>query len=280
MKHPGDKSGNEIWSRCPFCGDSSSHSDKCHFSVNLITGKYYCFRCGFSGVMPHREAATLLITAAIEQSSMASRAQELRTKIQVMTEHLVRGPATRRFSSLERFHVQTGSGKVDVFPQRLPNGKLVGYHCRRSWEKSSENIGLRGLGFHGEQLSSEWVRLVEGPYDAMDPIHDVVTFGLPSKHQLGLLRGIPVVLCPDGDVWTDAFKSQMLVSAVLSCKSLILSGVEVLPDGVDPDELPPKDRKRLDFRGALRLLHSLKKEARPRRAQLDPNYFLPKEIIQ
>src|SRR6185369_6862850 len=45
----GTVTSNNLALRCPFCGDSETSPNRAHFSVNLTSGLFHCFRCQASG---------------------------------------------------------------------------------------------------------------------------------------------------------------------------------------------------------------------------------------
>jgi hypothetical protein len=78
-------------------------------------------------------------------------------------------------------------------------GNVLGYHHRYA-NKKSENIGQRGLGYQGKQLTTNNVlRIVEGVYDVVLP-DSVCVFGKITSGSIKLLKHYDLCLCPDSDV--------------------------------------------------------------------------------
>ncbi len=246
---PGVLKDNEYWMRCPFCGDSQKSHDKVHFSFSVITGLFHCYRCQVSGKFSRKQRETLLsgdIAHVFESSDTAELDQrDPANDLSILLSFLLPGPGSSRFSALRRYHVATDQGPVDAFEVRDQMGNLLGIHLRPSWIKSFRTIGHRGLGYPGTRnlLPEPFVRLVEGPYDVVTP-NDVCTFGFPNVRQLKLIKSYPVILCPDGDVWTlrERFNTYFkgFDYRIPICTTL---AIEVLSGDKDPDEVAVVDRR-------------------------------------
>ncbi len=270
MKLDGEFDGKELWQRCPLCGDSKIHVDKAHYSVNVFTGEFFCFRCSAGGLVEGDELADYMRISLDRPPRSITSDSEVLAEI---SDRLVSRPGVDRYSTLSRFHFgMPGDKRVDVFETSDQHGDCIGYHLRPEWQKMARTYGQRGLGFSKASLYSPEIRLVEGPYDAIDPSTDVVTFGFPTPTQLRMLRGRLITLCPDGDVWQDQEKFLSYFRPFIH-KSYLIKSVEVIGSGLDPDEVLPGDRYVQDF-FEVRKLYS---EMRPRKrqiAQQPPEAFL------
>lgn len=256
-----DKDG-ETWYRCPFCGDSPN-SQKMHFSVNP-QGLYHCFRCGVGGRLTSKEYLALVSTGSNTgtQGNEPLRANTGSYTVDDTLDELLPGAATRRFSSLDRYHLEPN---WDAFLSRNTQGSTVGLvliSVPTPGEKRVRKVlGQRCLGWRGDVLLSspaQPLRVVEGPYDCLDDRH-VCLFGLPDPHNLRFLLGHYVILCPDGDVWGDAGMLRNLVNLIwpkYHRPGPEILGVEKLPDGLDPDQVPVTGREFLTKEALLQWLDS------------------------
>lgn len=268
MEHHPQQLGpdGELWIRCVFCGDSTTHPNRCHFSVNLRTGLYYCYRCHSKGKLTVVQLLSLITQMGIQQvfgeedQGIVKSSSEQPVLEEELPE-LIPGAAISRYSRLERFHLRRwpqGKGRggpgilYDAFQIRDPlDDSVTGIYLRRaSSKKESRIIGGSGFGWVGDSFPLSFqhlpLRLVEGPYDVIYYC-DVCTFGMVTQG-LRDLRGHSIVLCPDGDVWQEPslfipFMKQ-LDQLLWSTKMMpYLVGIEVLPDGKDPDEVPAGERE-------------------------------------
>lgn len=236
---PGERKGNELWLRCPHCGDSSKSPDKAHYSVNS-EGKFHCLRCKAGGRLPLRD-----YLAFVYQDN-ADLIPDVDTLVdwEEVLDDIQPGSAYPRGSALDRYHITTPHHRWDVFLSRNVKGEILGL-CLSDLENHKRMvIGKVLLGWQGDTLLSSPtspLRLVEGPYDVLSE-RDVCTFGLPARSHLKALRGHTIVLCPDGDVWPDHAKRSTILRLLNNEHAEIL-GVEFLPDGMDPDEVPYDKRK-------------------------------------
>lgn len=249
--------GDEVWVKCPFCGDSPKPNNV-HFSVNITTRLYHCFRCSESG--------KLSVDQFIELTGVLPGLLSIETRRDdILDLPILKGPGSSRPSGLDRHHVHYRGGDWDVFLSRTPTGKLVGLSMRSG--KDSRSYGVRALGYAGASLDGSWVRLVEGPYDIIDPEHDVCTFGFPTRAQLKHLRAYQVVLCPDGDVWLSERKLAAYFAPLLDTTIPIIA-IEIIPNGKDPDEVPPSDRQVLEGKHLMRFLKARSKARKHYRERL------------
>lgn len=243
----------ELWLRCPYCGDSERHPDKAHFSVST-DGRYYCFRCLKGGRLPMKDLVDLFVRARILDVALKEDLDLSPQRFSELFERLLPGPAISRYSALDRFHL----GKQDVFLSRRPAGDLVGLAFAGT--KGRRIIGNKGFGFRGDELHSDPedpIRLVEGPYDVIGD-RDVCVFGSISIKALYQLKGHCVILCPDGDIWTDDHKRWSFLRCLEPLRKLGASIVRVerLPDELDPATVPYHERKRLSEKEYLGYLRS------------------------
>jgi hypothetical protein len=233
----------ELWIRCPFCGDSPYHPDRAHMSINIYSGIYHCYRCKASGRLSEKEQAQLLgfrdYLEETGEEDLFDRGQ------------LIPGPASRRKSLLPRFHTNLNGEQFDAFEMKDPRkpGEITGTHLRGTGEKKSLTFG-HGIAWAGKKListSDSPLRLVEGPYDVLYP-KDVAAFGIISAFRnLKYLRGHYIILCPDGDIWTkpELFTSfkKFIHDYMRRPRIAEIVGIEYIPDGKDPDEVPAEDRQ-------------------------------------
>lgn len=236
----GSIKGHELWIRCPECGDTQRNLNKGHLSVNLIKGVFYCVRCTYSGVLSPKQVLDLAA-----RYDMGSIAETIRPEAPEVDEEA----GSPRFSALKRWnYVDPDWQTWDVFEIRDPkHNEATGQYFRLG--SSSLIFGEIGLGWVGSQplISSQSspLRLVEGPYDVLGP-QDVCCYGFLRTQALKLLVGHYVLLCPDGDVWEDDLLREKMGKVMKWCfsspKSPWIVGLEMIPDGLDPDECHPSDR--------------------------------------
>jgi len=221
---------DELWVRCPFCGDSQNDPDKAHFSINA-DGLYYCLKCHTGGRLGHKEFLAVAPLFGREQIEVTEATP---------LPDLIPGSGNLRPSRLHRFHLSSGE---DAFQMRDQLGNVIGI---ASVGDHRRIYGKRGLGYRNYLVSSvsHPLIIVEGPYDVLYD-DEVCMFGLPSPASLQMLKGQFIILCPDGDLWIEPAKTKILVSIVrriIKMKDPILLGVQVIPGGLDPDEHPRSQR--------------------------------------
>lgn len=267
MPKPGQR-GDEIWMRCPFCGDSPN-PDSVHYSIHRTKRIYHCLRCSASG--------SLSTTEFVNQTGMLPGlvSTALETVHDPLDVPILPGPGSSRSSGLDRYHLQGDQITWDCFLCKTPKGEVEGVSLRGP-NKRSINYGRRGLGYAGDELIADWVRLVEGPYDVVDPAHDVCTFGMPTQRQLKMLRAYPLVLCPDGDVWNKPVLLAAYLAPFLKVEGLLLQDIEILPGGRDPDEVKMEHRTKGGAALLVRLFHAIAKGDPPREFRAFPNYLPPR----
>lgn len=245
MAKPGTLDGDELWIPCPDCGLSSSGNTK--FSINRVTRQFHCFRCGVGGIATRDEYTA--ITGELPGLALGRSVPVAALPLELAIRP---GPGSPRPSGLDRYHAQIDGVLWDAFGARDLRGDLVGIHLRGP-DKRSRSLGTRGLGYTGDDLARDFVRLVEGPYDVLDPEHDVCTFGMPSPTQVRMLRSYQLVLCPDGDVWT---RPHILRAYLRKFVRADVLDIEMLPDGQDPDDVAPAERLRLGTRRSVELIRA------------------------
>lgn len=266
----GDFDGEELWLRCPVCGDSDNHPDRAHYSVNIFTRQYYCFRCSGSGKVPYDEIGYLVSGLDLKSGTSKSyRGLNSRASVDVsivseIAANIKPGPAVSRYSALERYTSvsKTERGQdADVFPvySLMGEGLVIGYHFRYKTGSSigskALTFGKRFLGIPKElKLKSELpIRIVEGPYDVLDPYQDICTFGFPNASQVNQLKGKRLILCPDGDVWEDWRKLRQFMK-LFTRSGFLIDFIERIPDGGDPDEVPPRLREKLTLEQVAKMI--------------------------
>lgn len=238
MKRPGQLVGQEMWIRCPFCGDSERRQDVAHFSVRR-DGRYHCFRCGVGGRFKTSDYFKLLIPLLAAGADLDDAPMDDQQVMAELEQQLLPGPGSERDSALERNHLKTRTGMLDVFRSRSASGDQVGLLGVDPATRRRQMWGVRAIGWVGDRLLStpeEPLRLVEGPYDVLDE-RTVCAFGTPSRKTFRNLRGQYIIACPDGDIWIEPTKRRLFLEAIL-CDEANIVGVEVLPPDLDPDQVP------------------------------------------
>lgn len=210
----------ELYIRCPTCGDSTKRHWVGHLAINLSKGVYYCHRCGDSGRLTLEQFLELGIDCSAPDNlynleDFASLPDTLDDRYSLLTSQYNASEGYRQWA------------------MRKPDGTVVGYHHRYAG-KVSENIGYRGLGFVGSELSSTNIlRVVEGAYDVVLP-DSVCVFGKITKSSSRLLQHYQLCLCPDGDVLTSRAGLEQLVGTVNANPNVLY--IELIKDGLDPHE--------------------------------------------
>lgn len=246
--------GDELWMRCPECGDSPRNKNKAHLSVNVKTGLFNCLRCGYGGRLSAGQFLTILEIMDKGEITRLEGGEVNPLELQIEIEP---GAGSSRRSMLDRFHVMIDGDVADVFEMRQPKPNVtIGHYFRSSQGKRF--YGDHGINWPGSSSGLDYVstpraplRIVEGPYDVTDR-QTLAVFGLIKPRSLTHLKGHFVVLCPDGDVWTDRQKRYDFVNMVKSnllvtkIPSPFIIALEILGQDQDPDEVPPEDRLRVE----------------------------------
>lgn len=255
---------NELYVRCPFCGDSSHNLRKAHFSINLGKYVYYCYRCGVSGRLKPNQIVDLL--ALVPNLDIQIEDTRLKDKLPLtnILDNLVPLAGSGRKSALDRWSYE---GR-DAFLSRSAGGQVVGVQLRHPDEKKIRTYGIRAFGFVGDTLLSspkKPLRIVEGTYDVLYP-QDVCVFGTIHYKALAPLKGHYIVLCPDGDVWQKPELAGKLIGALRKLtvygdgRGAYVQHVEYIADGKDPDEVPKEDRQILSVAEVLDAASTLTKK--------------------
>lgn len=251
MKTAGTIENNELWLRCPFCGDSKSSPEKSHFAINLRKYVYHCYRCNEGGKLTAKQLLSILSSVgetfwAISSVPFTERDRQ----DEAAWPELIPGPGNRRKSELARYHVIDEKDRTwDAFIIREPRDNTVcGLHLR--WKNHRLGFGDRGYSWPGDEglISSPRspIRIVEGPYDVVTQF-DASGMGVISRGSLRPLKGHFVILCPDGDIWT---QNDLLFAFLKTMRAVLLDtnhypyvvGLEYLPAARDPDEVPVEQR--------------------------------------
>lgn len=233
----------ELWIRCPYCGDSSSDPEKCHFSINLEKWLYHCHRCNAGGKLSTREMVNLITSRHLDISIFSGPPRRIDQSEQTLPE-LIPGAGSPRKSLLERYHLTLNEHVWDSFylyePKDSSEGP-VGVHIRNGSRKFT--IGKRGWAWPGQALLSSTddpLLLVEGPYDVISS-RMVSKFGLITYKSLKDLVGHVVILVPDGDTWDPRLRLakqtvELLRDSLYSRPDYpVILGLYKLPENLDPD---------------------------------------------
>jgi hypothetical protein len=128
-------------------------------------------------------------------------------------------------------------------------GNPLGYHHRYPY-KQIENIGIRGLGYPGNQLTTNNIlRVVEGAYDVVLP-DSCCVFGKITSGSLRLLKHYDLCLCPDSDVLLDRLALRNFYKTVLKNNNVLY--IELIQNG-DPHDIyiSGRDRGKIISRAAF-----------------------------
>lgn len=245
--------GIELITRCPHCGDSEKSSDRGHCSLNLITGLYYCVKCNSGG---KADLGSLPLKYLNQINTFEPVEQE--DQLDYYLSILKPGPGSSRSSTLGRFHFTTESNVlVDVFKIRDRYGKLNGLHFSTSNPRRKYVVGSHGFGYGEPNLGTlKCYRVVEGPYDCID-IYDVCLYGGLSAYHQKQLTGKRLILCPDGDIANNPFRLYTYLRRFFYRNIFFIDSLELLPDNVDPSDMPISERKSLNPKEVITLYHLL-----------------------
>lgn len=253
-RQPQTRTGSEYWVSCPECGETKRNKWESTCSINLETGAYKCFRCGWGGYL--NTGQLLQVLGAVGEIDF----ETLEPEVPEILPEFHAGAYSDRRSLVPRQYAFFGGKAWDAFEYKNPRGNFTGYLLKRKGE--AHNIGGRSylypspLGGTGTVL-----RVVEGPYDVLEP-GDVGVGGIIRPWQV--YRDFPLygfVFCPDGDVWEkDDLRTPFLLGLERVLRAGALVGVEFIPGGRDPDEVPPHLRTVLSPRQCLELIRAVKRE--------------------
>lgn len=216
---------NNIFVRCPHCGDSEHRSYVGHLSINIVTGMYRCFRCGAQGRLSTREHFLLYS----DYSSAVALAQQ---DFDLDTVPVGLPPLEDdRHTLVPHSYVEP----YRVYAMRSPTGRVVGYHYRHIHSKWHKNKGSLGYGYSGDYLGHSDIRLVEGVYDVVYP-NDVAVFGGITMSKVLPLVPYTITLAPDGDIIAEDGKRESFIRSVkgLMRRGFAVQGIEVFGEGIDP----------------------------------------------
>ena len=225
----------EVIARCPFCGDTQKQGHG-HLSINVSKGLYYCYRCGAGGKVTELPRDVIAqVNLVVDQADEDRPVQDKKGRDIVYFP----GPALKRPSALDRFHTEMDGEMYDVFELRNVFGGRTGVVLRSVASKRMYTYGDRTYLYPGRALvkklgnECDVFYVVEGPYDVLAPCF-VALAGLPDKRQVHGLSFAPLVLIPDGDVWTrkDLYRQYLRMWS----KHPHIVDVIYLDDGTDPDD--------------------------------------------
>jgi hypothetical protein len=216
---------NNVFVRCPFCGDSTHRSYVGHLSINLHTGNYICFRCSAKGRLSTQEHFKLLE----DYEGASSLAQIDDVELPNLDPSIIKEET--RVTLLEHAY----DHPFRVYAMRSPTGYTIGYHYRHFKEKWSYHIGKLGFGYVGNYLVHPELRIVEGVYDVVYPT-DVTVFGSITAIKLKALYPFSLTLAPDGDIIHNAYKRKSFLSTLsrLLKDGFDIQGIEVFNASDDP----------------------------------------------
>lgn len=234
----GEIRDDELYIRCPSCGDSDSDPTKAHCSINLRKFVFYCFRCGDSGRLTTRQAFSLLSNLNGDFDFRSAEETEDDELPDVLP-----GAGSSRASKLQRFHyIDQNQITWDAFQMRqVQDNQVTGYHMRYGKQKYTFGDKTAEWIETGPLISSvnKPITLVEGPYDVVYP-NWVSVYGLLNRTTVSQFKGHYINLCPDGDCWS---KFSLLSAMIRTLDWLLnnqnkiyLCNLIVLPNNTDPDE--------------------------------------------
>lgn len=207
---------NNLYIRCPNCGDSKRRNYVAHFNISLANGLGYCYRCGYS--------TKLSLSQFVEITSHLDITPPKDLMDLDAYENIPVTDDERYSLLLSRYN---DDEKYRQWEMRKPNGDIVGYHQRYAG-KVSRNIGLRGLGYVGTSLKTiNVLRVVEGAYDVVLP-DSVCVFGKITSSSIRLLKHYDLCLCPDRDCFDNSQGLKMLLDTVLKHTNVLF--VELLTE--------------------------------------------------
>jgi hypothetical protein len=199
--------------------------------IDLSSGLWYCHRCGNGGKLT--AAQFIEYTSGID-IAMPENLLDLSEY-----DNLPYRKDTRFTMLPSKYNFDENYRQ---WAMRKPNGDIVGYHHRFDGGKQSENIGHRGLGYIGKELTTtDIIRVVEGVYDVVLP-NDVCLFGKITTSSLKMLKHYPLCLCPDSDILY--VKSNLVHFAKTVRQNTNVEYVELLPTQYnDPGDMYAYDQQ-------------------------------------
>lgn len=220
--------------KCPFC-IGHINNDRKTLYLYALTDSYWCARCKRSG-----------------------KIEELpdRTDIQVASTVSHKPKEGYNNSPGERFSVckqRNSLSDRDEFEIKKSDGIVTGKFTRRFNPKFNMTEGHRFFCYRDDFLvPGELYRVVEGVYDCVYP-NDIALLGYPSHTQARDLKRQRLILCPDGDVWTN---KKTVSQWILPFVDSVIEYIEVLPLDKDPDQVPLADRRIVEFEKVVEWVRS------------------------
>jgi len=211
---------NRLFIRCIECGDSYKRQHIAHMGIDLATGLWYCHRCGSGGRLTANQFLEYTSGITISMPETLIELDHYHTLPHILVD--------------ERYTLLISQQNIDMgyrqWAMRKPNGEVIGYHHRYAGGKQSENIGYRGLGYVGKELSSTNIlRVVEGVYDVVLP-DSVCVFGKITRSSIKLLQHYPLCLTPDTDIIYSRHNLFLFAKTVQHSSNV--EYVEILPSRV------------------------------------------------
>lgn len=254
---------------CPLCADEGHKDRKLSLSINMLNGRWKCYRCQAWGKLtgfddedfdPRDEEADDPEIFEPPQEFFPLSGDRSRT-LRAARKYLASRNLPEAMWDTLRIHACTSgfwAGRV-IIPFLDPRAEdpdtapWLGWIARMWKTPSPRAEGLaalpylypadmqKGVFFYNHNAlfrrSKKPVLVVEGSFDAFPYWPRVVAcLGKPSQKQISALKTAkrPVCICLDGDAWEEAY--------MLSCQ-LQFAGVQAgcirLPAGYDPATVPP-----------------------------------------
>lgn len=224
--------------KCPFCEGSTQQNRKTLYIYSSDT--YWCARCKRSGVISDIDPNQLTgITPTLKQTKQST------------FQYNNKGD---RFSVCKQRYYD---GHKDVFQIKQFDGTIVGHYTRLP-DKKNNIEGVKAFCYRESYLQlGGTYRLVEGVYDCIYP-NDVALLGFPNQYQVKQLKWAKLILCPDGDIWTNKELFLRWFEPFIWSENIV--GIERLPNNLDPDECLLSERIQLSFSEVKQKWHKLKEQ--------------------
>ena len=211
---------------CPFCQGNTRNDRKTLYLYQSDT--YWCARCKKNGVV------TDLDPSVISDITPSVKTQEVK--------QYKYNNEGKRFSVCKQRYFD---GTKDVFQIKTSAGEVTGHYTRYP-NKQSHIEGEKNFCYREQYLEIGGnYRLVEGTYDCIYP-NDVALLGFPNQAQVKQLKLYHLILCPDGDIWTNKEQCKRWFEPFKYSRNVLY--VEYLQDSKDPDEVTENNRKKLTFK--------------------------------
>ena len=211
---------------CPFCLGNTRNDRKTLYLYQSDT--YWCARCKRNGVV-----------TGLDPSIIAGITPLIKNKEVKQYQYNNEG---KRFSVCKQRYYD---GNNDVFQIKTSAGEITGHYTR--WPNKHSHIeGTKNFCYREQYLEIGGnYRLVEGTYDCIYP-NDVALLGFPNQAQVKQLKLYHLILCPDGDIWTNKEQCKRWFEPFKYSRNVLY--VEYLQDSKDPDEVTENNRKKLTFK--------------------------------